>query len=199
MFPILRCTFGTMSELINKIKTYIAVDHALEEALAQRFQKRELNKKDQFIREGQQHVSLAFVQSGILRCYNVRESRDTTNDFFFENTFVTDYSSFLNLQPARQNFEAIEDTILLTVSREDLFALTEKFPELRLWGTKMAESLFSQSLDSHAITKSESPEERYNRILIERPEIINRVPLHYVASYLAITQVHLSRIRNKRT
>lgn len=187
-----------MSELIRQIKTYIAVDKALEEKLLQQFEKRRLAKKEQFIKEGQQHVALAFVESGILRCYNIRESRDTTNDFFFENTFVTDYSSFLNLQPARQNFEAIEDTVLLTISREGLFALTEKFPDLRLWGAKMAESLFSQSLNSHAITKSESPEERYNRILIERPEIINRVPLHYVASYLAITQVHLSRIRNKR-
>lgn len=187
-----------MSELINQVKKYIPVDDRLGYALLQAFQRRTLNKKEQFIQEGQQHVALAFVESGILRCYNVRDSKDTTNDFFFENVFVTDYSSFLNLKPARQNFEAIEETVLQIISREVLFALTEKFPNLRLWGSKMAENLFSQSLDSHAITKSESPEKRYNRILTERPEIINRVPLHYVASYLAITQVHLSRIRNKR-
>jgi CRP-like cAMP-binding protein len=187
-----------MSELINLVKNYIPVSAGLREGLLHNFKPIALNKKEFFIKEGQRNVSLAFIQSGILRCYNLKEDREVTNDFFFEDIFVTDFGSFLNDQPARQNFEAIESTKLLVMSRDKLFSLTENFPELRQWGAKVAENLFTQSLADQAVLKADSPEERYNSLLEKRPGIINRIPLHYIASYLGITQVHLSRIRSKR-
>jgi len=61
----------------------------------------------------------------------------------------------------------------------------------------MAENLFTNLLGNNSMLKSDSPEERYLSMLQERPMIIQRVPLHYVASYMGITQVHLSRIRKK--
>lgn len=78
-----------------------------------------------------------------------------------------------------------------------MFELTEKYPELREWGAKMAENLFANLLGNNAILKSDSPEQRYLEMLLEKPKIIQRIPLHYIASYLGITQVHLSRIRKK--
>jgi CRP-like cAMP-binding protein len=188
-----------MNELIEQIRKFITVVPDLESELRIAFEKRGLKKKTLFIGEGQSNVSLGFIEFGALRCYHLKDDSDITNDFFFENTFVTDYESFLKGIPARRNFEAIENARLFSISRETLFKLSERFPELKAWGGKMAESLFSQSLDAMACFKSDSPEERYNRILIEKPEIINRISLHYIASWLGITQVHLSRIRNKKT
>ena len=184
-----------MSTIIENIKKHINVSQELEKEILSGFKVETLKRKELLIREGQYNVSLAFVQSGILRCYNLKNGKDITNDFFFENTFVTDYGSLIDNLPARQNFEVIEDAIIQRITRDRLLALTLKFPELKTWGAKMAETLLKQSLSKQASLKSDSPEERYLSILNEKPEIIQRVPLSLVASYLGITQVHLSRIR----
>ena len=83
------------------------------------------------------------------------------------------------------------------LSGKKLFELSETYPELREWGAKMAESLFTNLLSNNSMLKSDSPEERYMSMLEGEPMIIQRIPLHYIASYLGITQVHLSRIRKK--
>jgi hypothetical protein len=84
-------------------KKYIPVTDAFEILNDDSFETCNLNKKELFIREGQNNVSLAFIQAGILRCYNLKEGKEITNDFFFDNIFVTDYGSFLNGLPAKQN------------------------------------------------------------------------------------------------
>lgn len=184
-----------MSKIIENIKKHINVSPELEKEILSSFKVEELKRKELFIREGQYNVSLAFIQLGILRCFNLKNGKDITNDFFFENTFVTDYGSLIENFPARQNFEVIENSIIQKISRDKLLALTAKFPELKTWGAKMAETLFTQSLKKQSSLKSDSPEERYISILQEKPEIIQRIPLSLISSYLGITQVHLSRIR----
>jgi len=184
-----------VNTLIESIKKYIRVSQKLEKEILSGFKVEKLNKKELFIREGQYNVSLAFIQSGVLRCFNLKNGKDITNDFLFENTFVTDYGGLIENMPARQNFEAIENSVIQKISRDKLLALTVKFPELKTLGTKIIETLFAQSLNIQSTLKSDSPEERYITILNEKPEIIQRVPLSLVASYLGITQVHLSRIR----
>jgi CRP-like cAMP-binding protein len=186
-----------MESLIKEIEKYIAVSEALKIDLSKYFQLKELAKNDKLVREGQFNVPLSFISSGILRCFNLKNDKDITNDFFFENTFVTDYEALSQNKAAKQNFEAIEPAMVYILPAANLFELTETYPELREWGAKMAESLFAKVLGNNSLLKSDSPEERYLGMLQEKPMIIQRLPLHYIASYLGITQVHLSRIRKK--
>ncbi len=184
-----------MDKLLQNIAKYIPVSQPLENALVSSFQFTPIQQGTLLLREGQYNVSLFFIQSGIVRCFNRKEEKEITNDFFFENTFVTDFPALLNNTPASQNFEAIENTSIYTFSRDKLIRLTVQFPELRTWGGKMAELLFAQSIKKQSALKSDSPKERYLAILKEKPQIIQRIPLFLIASYLGITQVHLSRIR----
>lgn len=186
-----------MESLIQEVEKYIPISDSLRADLILNFSSINLDKNEKIVREGQFNVPLAFITTGILRCFNLKNDKDITNDFFFENTFVTDYEALVQNTAAKQNFEAIEAAEVHVLSGEKLFKLTETYPELREWGAKMAESLFTNLLGNNSMLKSDSPEERYLRMLKEKPMIIQRIPLHYVASYIGITQVHLSRIRKK--
>ncbi|MBM1107666.1 Crp/Fnr family transcriptional regulator [Aurantibacter crassamenti] len=186
-----------MDSLFQEIEKFITVSNVLKLDLHENFTIHHLKKNEKLVREGQYNVPLAFVKKGILRCFNLKNDKDVTNDFFFENTFVTDFEAFVHNKRAKQNFAAIETSEVHLISAEKLFKLTQKHPELREWGTKMTESLFTNLLSNNSMLKSDSPEERYTGMLQEKPMIIQRIPLHYVASYLGITQVHLSRIRKK--
>ena len=184
-----------MNKLIENIKENIKVSQELENELTINFKLSTLKKGELIVREGQYNVGLFFICNGILRCFNLKNGTEITNDFFFENTFVTDYASLLKNNPARQNFQVIEKAEIYQISKDSLFRLADRFPELKIWGGKMAEQLFTQSLIKQSILKSDSPKERYLSILKEKPQIIQRIPLSLIASYLGITQVHLSRIR----
>jgi len=186
-----------MELLIKEIEKNIIISNNLKIELLKSFQKKELARNEIIVREGQYNAPLCFVSTGILRCFNLKEDKDITNDFFFENTFVTDFEALSKNNPAKQNFEAIEPAEIYMISTERLFKLSESYPEIREWGAKMAENLFSNLLKNNSILKSDSPSQRYLGMIQEKPMIIQRIPLHYVASYLGITQVHLSRIRKK--
>lgn len=186
-----------MEKLISEIKKFIKVDQELEAALKDAFVGKEYKKTELIVREGQFNVPLIFIDSGVLRCFNLKEAKEITNDFFLEDTFVTDFSALMNELPARQNFEVLEDAFLYTISKSTLLDLSGRYPILREWGAKMAEVLFTDSVRKQALLKSDSPEERYLSILDNQPILLQKIPLHYIASYLGITQVHLSRIRKK--
>lgn len=186
-----------MDSLINEIEKYISVSEELRIDLTKIFELKQLDKSEKIIREGQFNVPLVFIENGILRCFILKNEKDITNAFYFENTFITDYEALLQSKAAKLNFEAIEASKVYILSAEKLFKLTETYPELREWGAKMAESLFAKVLGNNSMLKSDTPEERYLSMLHEKPKIIQRIPLHYVASYLGISQVHLSRIRKK--
>jgi len=184
-----------VKNLINNIKKHIDVGPILESELMANFKFITIRKGELVVREGQYNVELFYVASGILRCYNLKDGKDVTNDFFFEDTFFTDYGALLNNRPASQYFEAIEDAGLYKISRDRLIELSGKYPELKTWGGKMAEQLFAQSIAKQSKLKADSPKERYLSILDDTPQIIQRIPLSLIASYLGITPVHLSRIR----
>ena len=186
-----------MASFISAIKNYIHVSQDLEETLSKVIEKLILEKNEFFIREGQYNPRLAYLTQGSIRCHNIVNGNDITNAFLLNNQFVSDFSSLTQDIPCKRNFAAIETCELEYITKEKLFSLSRDFPELREWGAKIAEELFNDSMENQSELRSRSPEERYTHLIQRRPEVIQRVPLQYIASYLGITQVHLSRIRKK--
>lgn len=184
-----------MRELIKAISTHIPVNEELNDALSNGFTRVDYAKRELFIRAGQINIPLGYVSQGILRCCFNKDGEDITTEFFLPGTFVTDLAGFMSRKPAIRNFECLEDALLYTMSQSTLFELASRFPELNEWGGRMAQQLFHQSLQNQEAMKAMTPEERYMHLLNCTPELIQRVPLGTIASYLGITQVHLSRIR----
>jgi CRP-like cAMP-binding protein len=158
---------------------------------------KKLKRKELFFREGETCKQVAFVNSGCLRYYYVVDGDEHTGQFFFENSFYTDYESFLAQKPSAQNIEALEKTQLLLLNRTDLYSLYEQNPKFERFGRLMAENAYLGLRHRNTQLLNLSPEERYLELVRERPKVMERIPQHYIASYLGIQAPSLSRIRKR--
>ncbi|GGM90087.1 cAMP-binding protein [Dyadobacter beijingensis] len=157
---------------------------------------RTVKKNEYFIREGQVCRQVAFVRSGIFRSfYYNTQGEEITYCFTFDGTFVTAYSSFITQQETVENICAITDAEIFVIPKSAI----EQFEKtsinwLRL--TKMiAEQEFLKMEQRVFTLLKESAENRYAELMEKHPDYLMLIPLNQLASYLGITQRHLSRIR----
>jgi CRP-like cAMP-binding protein len=139
-----------------------------------------------------------FIEKGCLRTLVNNDGKEITTQFFFEGDKVSSIESFRTNQPSLYSIESIESCILQTISQQDFQNVLENFPEIK---EEMQEHLFKRLLQAQNFFYSylkNDPQQRYKELIEEHPHIIQRIPQHYIASYLGITPVSLSRIRNRR-
>lgn len=150
------------------------------------------------LREGKIADTLYLIIKGNLRLFFYNEGKDVTFQFFFDGDFVASFESLYKRQPSLFSLESIEPTEVVAIKREDFYNLLEQIPSLRkVYEEKLIERFYVyQQLFLSRIKNT--PAQRYEELLKEYPYIIQRVPQYYIASYLGITPVSLSRIRNRR-
>ncbi|MCP4520341.1 MAG: Crp/Fnr family transcriptional regulator [Cytophagales bacterium] len=139
---------------------------------------------------------IAFVCSGILRNYYISsKDEEVTYCMTFPNKFITAYSSFISGQKTFENIHALVDTEVLIIKKHHFLELTQSNHRWLNFAKFFAEQ--SYILMEHRLLslQMESAEKRYNDLISTHPEYIQQVPLKYIASYLGITQRHLSRLR----
>jgi CRP-like cAMP-binding protein len=162
------------------------------------FKRLEVPAKTILLQEGQISRTMFFIEKGCLRTWVNNEGREITTQFFFEGDKVSSIESFRTNQPSLYSIESIEPCILQTISQQDFNKTLENLPEFK---EEMQEHLFKRLLQSQRTFYSylkNNPQQRYKELIEEHPHIIQRIPQHYIASYLGITSVSLSRIRNRR-
>lgn len=161
-------------------------------------QSKKVAKGNHLIREGKICDFIAYVQKGCLRCYFLKEDgTEMTDNFSFEDDFITDYHSYLTQSPSLQNTMALEDAELLILRKKDVESLYQKSLNFQELGRLMAENLYVFSYQRVQSLLTENAEEKYLRLIRQRPQLLNRVQHYYVASYLGISPETLSRIRKK--
>ena len=139
-----------------------------------------------------------FVNSGLMRCYYFTpEGREITGDFFSANKFITDYFSFSTQKKSTCVFQALEDCELISIPRPAVYLMYDKYHAGERFGRLIAEQSFIELMDSILAEKTMSPEQRYKKLITDRAELLERVSLNMIASFLRITPEHLSRIRKK--
>ncbi len=158
---------------------------------------RVLKKKEHLLREGEVCQFAAFIERGCLRYYYLSDGYDITGQFFFENAWYADYESFLSAEPSSQNIEALENCTLSVLYKTDLEKLYVAHPVFEKFGRLMAERAVMGLKRRNESLTLQSHEERYLHLIKERPKVIQRVPLKYIASYLSMKPESLSRIRKR--
>ncbi|WP_233564200.1 Crp/Fnr family transcriptional regulator [Bacteroides sp. AM16-24] len=150
------------------------------------------------LEEGKIAEKLYLIRKGCLRLFFYNEGKDITFQFFFEGDFVASFDSLYKRTPSLFYLESIEPTELTAIRREDFYNQINNNLSLRqLYEEKLIDRFHAyQQLFLSRIKNT--PQQRYEELLKEYPNIIQRVPQHYIASYLGITPVSLSRIRNRR-
>jgi CRP-like cAMP-binding protein len=111
--------------------------------------------------------------------------------------FAGSYDSFLSRKLSKVAIETLEDCEVLVLSHESLESLYQVFPKMNEFIRKAIEQRFVLLHDLFISYLLNSPEERYLMLLKDRPELLQRIPQHQIASFLGITPVSLSRIRNR--
>lgn len=162
------------------------------------FKRQEIAAKTILLREGEVSQQAFYIEKGALRvCFN-HDGKDITFQFFFEHESVSSIESFRTDQPSLFTIESIEPSIVHTISKKDFQIVLDKSPAIR---QQMEEHTFQRLIFYQKLFLSrikDKPEIRYRELLENNPEILQRVPQHYIASFLGITSVSLSRIRNRR-
>ncbi len=111
--------------------------------------------------------------------------------------FAGAYDSFISRKPSKLSIETLEDCQVLTLSYKSLQELYDVFPKMNVFFRKSIEERFVVLHDLFTSYLLNSPEERYIHLLKERHELLTRVPQHQIASFIGVTPVSLSRIRNR--
>ena len=141
--------------------------------------------------------TIYFIKKGCLRIYYLKGDQDVTESLEFENAFVARIESLISGTPSRKGIQAVEDTTLIAINADKLKMLYDKHLEIERLFKNIFLRTFIATLNRMEGMQFHSAEVRYANFLKEYPTALKRVPLKYIASYLGITQVSLSRIRAK--
>jgi CRP-like cAMP-binding protein len=152
--------------------------------------------KTVLLKEGAISRKAFLIEKGCVRLWFNNNGKDITFQFFFENEGVSSIESFRSGKPSLFTIETIEPCVLRVIQKKDFETMLAASPELNkyVYETIFERLLFYQQLFLSRI--KDNPQKRYLDLLKNHPRIIQRVPQQYIASYLGITAVSLSRIRN---
>ena len=139
--------------------------------------------------------TIYFISKGAARIYYYKDGTDITEHFAFENSISVRVESLFTNKPSRKAIEIIEDAEVVAIDAIGLFKLYDEFPEIERLFRKIFEEGYVETVSRLESIQFHSAKDRYNALLTEHPNILQRVPLKHIASYLGVTQVTLSRIR----
>lgn len=152
------------------------------------------------LKEGEISRQFFFIEKGCVRVCLNKDGKDLTFQFFFENESVSSTESFRNDTPSIVAIETVEPCTLYVIGKTDMRRLLAEGmndPEIQ---ARLIDVLYERNIYymKHCLSFiKDTPEQRYLHLLKENPQVIRRVPQRYIASYLGVTSVHLSRIKSK--
>ena len=155
-----------------------------------------LKKKEFFNQQESLCRHLAFVNSGCLRAFHTDEKgNEFTMYFAFLNWWIGDKSSFYSGTPSRFSVQALEDSEIFYANKENWEKALDQIPAFEKWYRVKTRRSYEATQQKIIDSQTESAEQKYLKLLKNAPEIVQRIPQHYIASYLGIKPQSLSRIR----
>jgi len=172
-----------------------------EKALVQeKFHSRLYRKRQYILQEGDICTQFNFVIRGCLRTYNVdKKGNIHILQFGTENYWINDLGSFHGMKPSVLNIDALEDTVVLQITREDLISLYQQSAIFERVFRVLIENGFIHLQERLLQNISSTAEERYESFLKLYPHLINRISQVQIAAFLGVTPEFLSRLRNQRS
>jgi CRP-like cAMP-binding protein len=155
---------------------------------------RSYKKGTVLLKEGQKTKENYFVLKGCIRSYYIINGEEKTTAFYTEMEALTP-PCVINKTPSAYFISCVEDSIVIVSNTDMIVEINSKFPKFEMMCRILSEELLAKQRIDLDEFKTSSPEKRYLNLLHKRPDLINRVPQHQLASYLGIKPQSLSRLR----
>lgn len=161
------------------------------------FEVKDLKKKDFLLQDGKVCNFIGFIANGTIRHFHIKDGVEKTCDISFENSWVTDFQSFTHSTSCIMNLQAMTDTTVFIIKKENLFKLYNECNKYETFGRLMAEQVAQRATEIAMSLSADKPEERFQNLLKKQPDLFQRVPQKYIANFLGISPESLSRIQKR--
>ena len=193
-YPMEQPTAEKIKEIFDR---YYSADLSLWNEFS-KYVKPRLFSKNEIIKEynkTEKHVNILI--SGSVAHFVLADGKDVCINLYYENHIFSEYLSFLLQSPTIIKTESLEDSVIWSISHQDLNELYSKSNKGLVIGKAISDAMFIRKQFEQINLLTLSPSDRYLKLIRERPEIFQRTSLKIIASYLGITAESLSRIRKK--
>lgn len=180
--------------LFDFISKYISLTEDEKNAITSLNIFRTMKKGATLLKEGQKSNEAYFVIKGCIRKYYITDGEEITTAFYTEMEGLTPHC-VINKAPSDYFISCVEDSIVTVTNSDMEVEVNSKFPKFDIMCRKLGEELLAKQQIDFDNFKTSSPEQRYLNLLQNRPDLIQRVPQHQLASYLGIKPQSLSRLR----
>lgn len=183
--------------IFEYISKYIGqLNEAEMEAILQLANLASYKKGDLIFKQGEIPKKIGFILVGAVRSFYIdEEGKDNTVSFGFENEPIAPYGSFVDQVPSAVSVIALEPVELIWTGQQDYYAFLESFPRFETGIAKLLGEYLVRGGQHLKLMRINSSRERYEKLCELQPELVQRIPLKYIASYLDMALETLSRIR----
>ncbi len=188
-----------MNPLIKEFLKFGTISPDAELDFQKRIVRQERRKGSFYLKEGQTSSGLFIIEKGLVRMFYRKFDKEINSLFALENDVITSSRTFFMGLPSKENIQFLEDSIIHSISRKDFYELCQLYPEINTL-ERLATEAYSIALEDRIFSlQTLTATERYEELVRHNPQILQRVALGHIASYLGVTLETVSRIRKNLT
>ncbi len=184
------------TRILKYLSKYATITKEIENAINESAFFKSYKKGTILLKEGDFSYECYFIVEGCIRSYFLKDGEEKTIEFYTEEQVVTP-TILRKSTPSKYYLECIEDTVVNVGNPALEKEMFQQYPQLESLSRVIAEVIVVKQQESFTEFKTSNPEERYLNILKTRPDLLQRVPQHQIASYLGIKPESLSRIKKR--
>ena len=166
--------------------------------LSQILKTKELKKRDYLLKAGHICRIICFIKQGLMRCFYIKGENEVCSWFMKEGDVIVSIESFFDQKESYESIQALEDCTLYYIEYTELQNIYRQFPEFNFIGRVLTEKYYKLWAQQLYGLRMQAAADRYKWLLQNHPELILRVHAKYLASWLGITEVMLSKIKARK-
>lgn len=182
----------------NILTQHIDISDDLFQSFLSKAQPKTAVKGEIIAKPGKTNSDLLFLEQGLMRAYRIIDGKEFTHYFFVENWFATDFKSFLTGEASDLYLQALTDAQYFVVSKTVLLTFMDRHHTFEKLARIIAEKAYLKMVDRMVDFQTQDLKERYWTLINQNPELFQKVPQKYLASYLGVAEQSLSRIKAER-
>lgn len=184
-----------MQELLLYLNSIHPLTAELQEHLTLILKPKQFSKKDYLLKAGHICRNICFIKKGLMRCFYLKDQHEVCSWFMKEGDVIVSVESFFNQTESYEYIQAIENSEIYCINHQQLEYIYRAYPEFNFVSRILLQKYYTMSEQRLYSLRMQRSRERYDYLMQNHPELILRVPAKYIASYLGITEVTMSKVK----